>query len=101
MLRIWRGPGLVRLAAFAAIGFVPSSSAADAIRLTVEFTVVADAQRDPVYGASVSSGSFSVVTNVPPGKRSFDADGFNADAVDFSWTGMSWMAANGRSDRRP
>jgi hypothetical protein len=81
--------------AAALLTVLPSVAFADPVRLTVHFSVAGDAQLDPDFGNATSSGSFSILTKLRAGQEGFDlVNGLDADAVSFTWAGMTWNADN-------
>jgi hypothetical protein len=76
----------------AALAF-PSSSAADPVRVSIEFSVVG-ADADPDFGDATADGSFSFVTAQEPGTDVLRPEGFGLLSMSFTWAGVDWTTAN-------
>ena len=83
------------VAALLMLGVVASAGAAGAepIRIIVNFTVVGSPS-DPEFGSATASGFVSVVTTQDPGTEVLLPGGFGAEALSFSWGGVTWDTSN-------
>jgi hypothetical protein len=87
------GKSLARIAVVACLLAGCFTSAwADPVRITVDFSVTGEGTP---RGVLSGSGSFSILTDTPAGGGQLEnfKQGLNADAVSFSWAGMSWTRA--------
>jgi hypothetical protein len=70
-----------------------TTAAADPIRVIVTFDVVGSAA-DPDFAGATASGFFSVITTQEPGTDVLRPEGLGAEALAFTWAGVSWDATN-------
>ena len=71
---------------------LPAAASADPIRITVNFTATGDAA-DPEFAGISAVGSFSLVTDQPPGTEVRRPEGFGLETISFTWAGTTWDTA--------
>ena len=72
---------------------LPSSSAAEPLRVTVTFSIIGSSA-EPDFGASIGTGQFSFVTTQPPGTDVLNPAGFGLETMSFNWAGVDWDPSN-------
>ena len=72
---------------------VPSSAAADPIRVISGFDVIGSAA-DPDFAGATASGFFSVITTQEPGTDVLRPEGFGVETLAFTWAGVTWDTSN-------
>jgi hypothetical protein len=72
---------------------LPSSSAAEPLRITVTFSIVGSSA-EPDFGAATGTGQFSFVTAQPPATDQLNPAGFGLESMSFNWAGVDWNTSN-------